>query len=112
MLIPIARFWCLKNCPRQNEKYHCPKDCESRRTGDNTIRGLGKIGLTAERITNMLFTHQHVDHNGGFWDFFIGGWQGPTGSRSLNLIGPQFQELYDNSVKSIMPVWAGQKMEC
>jgi ribonuclease BN (tRNA processing enzyme) len=46
----------------------------------------------------MLFTHQHVDHNGDFWNFFIDGWQGPTGRRSLNLIGPQVQELYDTTV--------------
>ncbi len=67
-------------------------------SGENTTSTLLKIGLPAERITNMLFTHQHVDHNGGFWNFFIDGWQGPTGRRSLNLIGPQVQELYDTTV--------------
>ncbi|WP_066254500.1 MBL fold metallo-hydrolase [Neobacillus drentensis] len=67
-------------------------------SGENTTSTLLKIGLPAERITNMLFTHQHVDHNGGFWTFFIDGWQGPTGRRSLNLIGPQVQELYDTTV--------------
>ncbi|WP_420489165.1 MBL fold metallo-hydrolase [Neobacillus vireti] len=58
-------------------------------SGENTTSTLLKIGLPAEKITNMLFTHQHVDHNGGFWNFFIDGWQGPTGRRSLNLVGPQ-----------------------
>ncbi|MCM3726486.1 MBL fold metallo-hydrolase [Neobacillus cucumis] len=67
-------------------------------SGPNTTSTLLKIGLPAERITNMLFTHQHVDHNGDFWNFFIDGWQGPTGRRSLNLIGPQVQELYDTTV--------------
>jgi ribonuclease BN (tRNA processing enzyme) len=67
-------------------------------SGANTTSTLLKIGLPAERITNMLFTHQHVDHNGDFWNFFIDGWQGPTGRRSLNLIGPQVQELYDTTV--------------
>lgn len=67
-------------------------------SGENTTSTLLKIGLPAEKITNMLFTHQHVDHNGGFWNFFIDGWQGPTGRRSLNLIGPQVQELYDTTV--------------
>ncbi|MFJ7972753.1 MBL fold metallo-hydrolase [Psychrobacillus sp. NPDC096389] len=67
-------------------------------SGANTTSTLLKIGLPAEKITNMLFTHQHVDHNGDFWNFFIDGWQGPTGRRSLNLIGPQVQELYDITV--------------
>ncbi|MDR7077433.1 ribonuclease BN (tRNA processing enzyme) [Neobacillus niacini] len=67
-------------------------------SGENTTSTLLKIGLPAEKITNMLFTHQHVDHNGGFWNFFIDGWQGPTGRRSLNLVGPQVQELYDTTV--------------
>ncbi|WP_419954050.1 MBL fold metallo-hydrolase [Neobacillus niacini] len=67
-------------------------------SGENTTSTLLKIGLPAEKITNMLFTHQHVDHNGGFWNFFIDGWQGPTGRRSLNLVGPQVQELYNTTV--------------
>lgn len=67
-------------------------------SGENTTSTLLKMGLPAERITNMLFTHQHVDHNGGFWNFFIDGWQGPTGRRSLNLVGPQVQELYNTTV--------------
>jgi ribonuclease BN (tRNA processing enzyme) len=67
-------------------------------SGANTTSTLLKLGLPAEKITNMLFTHQHVDHNGDFWNFFIDGWQGPTGRRSLNLIGPQVQELYDTTV--------------
>lgn len=67
-------------------------------SGANTTSTLLRLGLPAEKITNMLFTHQHVDHNGDFWNFFIDGWQGPTGRRSLNLIGPQVQELYDTTV--------------
>jgi ribonuclease BN (tRNA processing enzyme) len=67
-------------------------------SGANTTSTLLKLGLPAEKITNMLFTHQHVDHNGDFWNLFIDGWQGPTGRRSLNLIGPQVQELYDTTV--------------
>ncbi|WKA59130.1 YkuS family protein [Planococcus shenhongbingii] len=67
--------------------------------GANTTSTLLELGLPAEKITNMLFTHQHVDHNGDFWTFFIDGWQGSDGRRALNLVGPQVQELYDTTVK-------------
>ncbi|WP_053361945.1 MBL fold metallo-hydrolase [Bacillus sp. FJAT-27251] len=66
--------------------------------GASTTSTLTEIGLPVEYITNMLFTHQHVDHNGDFWTFFIDGWQGSNGRRSLNLAGPRVQELYDTTV--------------
>lgn len=67
--------------------------------GASTTSTLLELGLPAKKITNMLFTHQHVDHNGDFWTFFIDGWQGADGRRELNLAGPQVQELYDVTVK-------------
>ncbi|WKA55375.1 YkuS family protein [Planococcus shixiaomingii] len=66
--------------------------------GASTTSTLMELGLPAKKITNMLFTHQHVDHNGDFWTFFIDGWQGSTGRRELNLAGPQVQDLYDTTV--------------
>ena len=66
--------------------------------GASATSTLTKIGLPVNNITNMLFTHQHVDHNGDFWTFFIDGWQGLNGRRSLNLTGPRVQELYDTTV--------------
>ncbi|PMC39304.1 hypothetical protein CJ195_05070 [Bacillus sp. UMB0899] len=67
-------------------------------SGPKTTYTLLENGLSTEKIKNMLFTHQHVDHNGDFWNFFIGGWGSATGRRSLNLIGPGVQELYDVTV--------------
>lgn len=66
--------------------------------GAGATSTLKESGLPVENITNMLFTHQHVDHNGDFWTFFIDGWQGSYGRRSLNLTGPRVQELYDTTV--------------
>ncbi|QHJ72170.1 YkuS family protein [Planococcus halotolerans] len=66
--------------------------------GADTTSTLFELGLPANKINNMLFTHQHVDHNGDFWTFFIDGWQGSGGRRLLNLAGPQVQELYDATV--------------
>lgn len=66
--------------------------------GADTTSTLFELGLPANKITNMLFTHQHVDHNGDFWTFFIDGWQGAGGRRLLNLAGPQVQELYNTTV--------------
>lgn len=63
--------------------------------GFNSIATLMDLGLPCENITNMLFTHQHNDHNADFWTFFVGGWGSPTGRRSLNLVGPGVQKLYD-----------------
>jgi ribonuclease BN (tRNA processing enzyme) len=43
--------------------------------GFESMTGLMKVGLQPGEITNMLFTHQHVDHNADFTTFFIGGWE-------------------------------------
>ncbi|KKK34437.1 hypothetical protein WQ57_23090 [Mesobacillus campisalis] len=66
--------------------------------GAGATSTLRNIGLPVRNITNMLFTHQHVDHNGDFWTFFIDGWQGSIGRKSLNLTGPGVQKLYDTTV--------------
>ena len=49
---------------------------------------LTRNGMPITKIENMLFTHQHNDHNADFWTLFVGGWGSPTGRRELNLIGP------------------------
>lgn len=63
--------------------------------GFNSVATLMENGLTLPQVTNMLFTHQHNDHNADFWTFFVAGWGSPFGRRSLNLVGPGVQELYD-----------------
>jgi ribonuclease BN (tRNA processing enzyme) len=67
--------------------------------GSGSMHGLMEAGIRPEKITNMFFTHQHVDHNADFWGFFIIGWNGPMGRRSLNLAGPDVRELYDTTLE-------------
>ncbi|HCX65846.1 MAG TPA: hypothetical protein DHN33_11635 [Eubacteriaceae bacterium] len=63
--------------------------------GFNSMATLINNGVKISEIEQMLFTHQHNDHNADFWTFFIGGWGDPNGRRYLNLIGPGTQDLYD-----------------
>lgn len=59
---------------------------------------LANAGLPITSIDNILFTHQHNDHNADFWTYFVGGWGDPKGRRQLDLIGPGVQNLYDMTV--------------
>lgn len=56
--------------------------------GSGSVASMLKLRVEQGKITNILFTHHHADHNADFWGFAIGGWGYPGGRRLLNLIGP------------------------
>lgn len=56
--------------------------------GGGATYGLLKAGIAPSLVKNMLFTHHHADHDTDYFTFAIGGWNGPTGRRALNLVGP------------------------
>jgi ribonuclease BN (tRNA processing enzyme) len=62
--------------------------------GQWATRGLLDAGIEVTTVKNMLFTHQHADHNSDYWAFAQGGWGLPTGRRQLNLVGPGVTELH------------------
>ena len=77
-----------------NDKYFLV-DC-----GGGATHGLVKAGIYPGKITNMLFTHHHADHNSDYFTFAIGGWGGPMGRRKLNLVGPdQTRQLHEMLLK-------------
>ncbi|MBD3917402.1 MBL fold metallo-hydrolase [Paenibacillus sp. PR3] len=43
--------------------------------GGSTVDQLIKAGIMPQRISDVLFTHHHYDHNGGFFDVFISSWR-------------------------------------
>ncbi|MEQ4485054.1 MBL fold metallo-hydrolase [Cohnella silvisoli] len=43
--------------------------------GAGTVNQLIKAGVMPQRISNILFTHHHSDHNSGFFDVFISSWR-------------------------------------
>lgn len=43
--------------------------------GGATVDQLIKAGVMPQRISDVLFTHHHYDHNGGFFDLFITSWR-------------------------------------
>lgn len=43
--------------------------------GGATVDQLIKAGIMPQRISNVLFTHHHSDHNSGFFDVFITSWR-------------------------------------
>lgn len=64
--------------------------------GSGAVSNMMKFGFEVGKITNLLFTHHHTDHNADFWGFAIGGWGYPGGRRVFNIVGPTgTQELYD-----------------
>ncbi len=63
--------------------------------GQWATQGLLKAGIEVTGIKNMLFTHQHADHNSDYWAFAQGGWGLPTGRRELNLVGPGVTALHE-----------------
>lgn len=56
--------------------------------GPSSVATLLKLNVQPEKITNLLFTHHHADHNADYISFAIGGWGMPQGRRELNLVGP------------------------
>ncbi len=57
--------------------------------GQSCTASLVKNGIPLNKVTNVLFTHHHADHNFDYMTLAIGGWNGPHGRRKLNLIGPK-----------------------
>ncbi|OXM83445.1 MBL fold metallo-hydrolase [Paenibacillus rigui] len=43
--------------------------------GGGVVDQLIKAGVMPQRISDVLFTHHHYDHNGGFFDVFITSWR-------------------------------------
>ncbi|MBM7567865.1 MBL fold metallo-hydrolase [Paenibacillus sacheonensis] len=43
--------------------------------GGAAVDQLIKAGIMPQRISDVLFTHHHYDHNGGFFDVFITSWR-------------------------------------
>lgn len=66
--------------------------------GQWATRGLLAVGIEVTSIKNMLFTHQHADHNSDYWAFAQGGWGMPTGRRVLNLAGPGVTTLHETTL--------------
>ena len=44
--------------------------------GEGTVRRLLASGIPPSRISDVLFTHHHSDHNSGFDDFMVSSWTG------------------------------------
>lgn len=62
--------------------------------GNGTVDTLLENGLPVKKITNMLFTHQHFDHNADFWDVFMGGSVVANPRPTFTMIGPDVTELF------------------
>lgn len=43
--------------------------------GGGVVDQLIKAGVMPQRVSDVLFTHHHYDHNGGFFDVFITSWR-------------------------------------
>ncbi|TBL81025.1 MBL fold metallo-hydrolase [Paenibacillus thalictri] len=43
--------------------------------GGAAVDQMVKAGVMPQRISDVLFTHHHYDHNGGFFDVFITSWR-------------------------------------
>jgi len=65
--------------------------------GDGVVDQMIKVGVMPQRISDVLFTHHHYDHNGGFFDVFITSWRTHITpervfegrSTPLNVYGPE-----------------------
>jgi len=44
--------------------------------GEGAVRRLIMAGIPPSRISDVLFTHHHSDHNSGFDDFMVSSWTG------------------------------------
>lgn len=61
-------------------------------TGDGTVDNLCYAGIPVQSIKNVLFTHLHADHTGGYQQFLINSWM--FGRKSLELVGPAGTKTY------------------
>ncbi len=62
--------------------------------GADSVKSLFMHGLHVKDVKNMLFTHQHMDHNADWVNFFVTGWGLPVGRRTLDLVGPEVKNLH------------------
>jgi ribonuclease BN (tRNA processing enzyme) len=68
--------------------------------GGAATHGILKAGINPADVKNILFTHHHADHNSDYFTFAIGGWNGPGGRRSLNVVGPSHtKDLHEMMLK-------------
>jgi len=79
--------------------------------GTGVIRKLIMAGIQHTQISHLFFTHQHVDHNGGFIDFYSSGIfsrEVPKRLEPLNVYGPtntkeiisKMRQSLDNDLKT------------
>ncbi|HCX65849.1 MAG TPA: hypothetical protein DHN33_11650 [Eubacteriaceae bacterium] len=61
--------------------------------GDGSVETLAESGVRLNQLENMLFTHQHTDHNADFWTFFMGGSVTAMPRETLTMVGPDVDEL-------------------
>jgi ribonuclease BN (tRNA processing enzyme) len=68
--------------------------------GSGSLHGLLAAGVQPGKVTNLLITHHHADHNSDYFGYAIGGWSGPEGRRVSNVIGPEdTQELHNMTLR-------------
>jgi ribonuclease BN (tRNA processing enzyme) len=68
--------------------------------GSGSLHGLLAAGVQPGKVTNLLITHHHADHNSDYFAYAIGGWSGPEGRRVSHVVGPEdTQELHDMMLK-------------
>jgi ribonuclease BN (tRNA processing enzyme) len=53
--------------------------------GEGTTQRLVEAGIHIGDISNILFTHMHLDHTDGFQKFFVESWT--SGRRETNIVG-------------------------
>jgi ribonuclease Z len=64
--------------------------------GGGCTHGLAKTGIHPREVSNLLFTHHHVDHNSDFITALIAGWATSNPRTELNLIGTEgTKKFYD-----------------
>lgn len=66
--------------------------------GDRACETLVKNGLSVTKITNLLMTHQHYDHNTDFWTFFEAGSVVAFPRPTLTMVGPDVSTLLNSTL--------------
>ncbi|SDH60637.1 ribonuclease Z [Alteribacillus persepolensis] len=66
--------------------------------GGGCTHGLTKAGIHPREITNILFTHHHVDHNSDFITVLMAGWATNDPRTELNLLGTEGTKEFYNFV--------------
>jgi ribonuclease BN (tRNA processing enzyme) len=64
--------------------------------GSGSLHGLLAAGVQPGKVSNLLITHHHADHNSDYFAYAIGGWSGPEGRRVSNVVGPEDTQKLHN----------------